>query len=287
MNAPTVTIDPKVNGPKVLLMGPAGTGKTYSLGTICELPFFKKVAYLGLEQGIESLYRYFVDRKAKVPPSLAWHNIDPPKSSFSELKSAAEKIATIPMDTLLKMPDANKAKYDLWEKMLSVMADFEDQRTGEKLGAVDDWGNDRCFIIDGMTGLNRAIMSRVVGSKPIRSPQDWGVAQDQLEAFFQILTTQCRCWVVILAHVEREVDQILGGSKISVSTLGKALPPKIPTMFSDVVLTTRQGTKWTWDTANGQADIKTRNLEWKAEQAPTFAAIFKSWSNNAAAALPY
>lgn len=280
----TATIPPSINGPKILIMGPAGTGKTHSIGTLCDIPFFKKVAYLGLEQGIESVYRYYTAKKQPIPANFAWHNIDPPKSSFKELRDTAVKLATIPMDTLLKMPDPNKAKFDLWENILATLAAFTDQRTGEMLGSVDEWGNDYCLVIDGMTGLGRAIMSRVIGSKPIRSPQDWGVAQDQLEAFLQILTTQCRCWVVLLAHVERETDQILGGSKISVQTLGKALPPKVPSMFSDVIMAVRQGQKWTWDTIAGTADVKTRNLPWAADQTPSFQAIYKSWSENAVAA---
>ena len=48
-------------------------------------------------------------------------------------------------------------------------------------------------------------------------------------------------------------------------------------MFSDVILSVRQGDKWTWDTANVQADLKTRNLPIKADNPPTFAGIVAKW----------
>jgi hypothetical protein len=82
---------------------------------------------------------------------------------------------------------------------------------------------------------------------------------------------------VLISHVEKETDTVLGGVKITVSTLGRALAPKIAPMFSEVILTTREGTKWTWDTGNSQADVKARNLPFAAGQAPNFAAIIKRW----------
>lgn len=74
---------------------------------------------------------------------------------------------------------------------------------------------------------------------------------------------------------------VLGGNKITVSSLGKALPPKIPAMFSDVILATREATTWTWDTVSSQAEIKARNLPWKSGLAPDFGAIYENWKSSA------
>jgi len=62
-----------------------------------------------------------------------------------------------------------------------------------------------------------------------------------------------------------------------VSTLGKALAPKFPAMFSDVILTERQGDKWTWNTASMMADLKTRNLPIAADIKPNFSQIIEKW----------
>ena len=47
----TATHDSGLPGVNVLLMGPAGTGKTHSLGTLVEAGI--EVFYLGLESGLE------------------------------------------------------------------------------------------------------------------------------------------------------------------------------------------------------------------------------------------
>ena len=79
--------------------------------------------------------------------------------------------------------------------------------------------------------------------------------------------------------MERETDQILGGVKITVSTLGKAIAPIIPPMFSDVILTVREGTSWTWDTGNSQADVKARNLPFAAKLPANFGPIVEKWKS--------
>ena len=101
-----------------------------------------------------------------------------------------------------------------------------------------------------------------------------------------MLCDKCRCHFVLLAHVERETDAVLGGVKIMVSTLGVKLAPKIPSMFSDVIYTVRQGDKWSWDTANSLADLKTRNLPIKSDLPPNFAPIVTKWYARATASLP-
>ena len=116
-----------------------------------------------------------------------------------------------------------------------------------------------------------------MGGKPVKSQADWGIAQDQIEKLIRQLTDGCRCHFVLTAHVEREVDQVFGGVKVTVSTLGRALAPKIPPMFSDVVLSYREGTKFFWSTANPQADLKARNLPIADGLAQDFKPIIEKW----------
>jgi hypothetical protein len=122
-------------------------------------------------------------------------------------------------------------------------------------------------------------MSLVVGGKPVRNQSDWGIAQDQVEKIVRMWTDNCRCHFVLIAHVERETDAILGGVKLMVSTLGKALAPKLPPMFSDVILTVREGSKFTWDTGSAMADVKTRNLPIAGGQPSDFRTIVTKWKS--------
>lgn len=262
-------------GFNVLLMGPAGTGKTHSIGTLVDTGL--EVFYLALENGIESLLGYYADANKPLPDNLHWHVLQSPTAGFAEMEATARQINTMSFESLTKLSDSNRGKYNQFVSLLTALNNFPDDRTGKSFGPVNLWDSTKVIVIDGMTGLGRCALSMVVGGKPVRSQADWGIAQDQLEKVIQKLCDGCPCHFVLLAHVEREVDQVLGGTKLMLSTLGRALGPKIPAMFSDVILAVRQGDKWTWDTSNPMADVKTRNLPIKADNAPTFASIYAKW----------
>ncbi len=273
-NDTTASTLPVVN---VLLMGPAGTGKTHSLGTLVDAGV--EVFYLGLEPGLASLLGYWTARSLPIPANLHWHMVAPPKANFLNMLDDADKISKLSLDALAKMSDPNKGKHNQFISILTALNNFKDNRDGKEYGAVNEWGPDRALAIDGMAGLGRAAMSLVVGGKAVKNQSDWGIAQDQLEKLLRMLCDGCTCHFVLLAHVERETDMVLGGIKIMVSTLGRALAPKIPAMFSDVILATRTGTKWEWDTASAQADVKTRNLAIAGTNPPSFAPIVAKWKS--------
>ena len=262
-------------GFNVLLMGPAGTGKTHSIGTLVDAGI--EVFYLGLEPGLEALLGYYTDRGQKIPDNLHWHMLKAPTASFMELLDNAQKINTLSLDSLAKMADPNRSKHNRFIELLTALNNFPCDRTGQSFGPVNTWTPSRALVIDGMAGIGQCAMSLVIGGKAVKSQSDWGIAQDQVEKLLRMLCDSCPCHFVLLSHVERETDQILGGVKLTVSTLGRALAPKIPPMFSDVILTVRTGDKWTWDTSNVQADLKTRNLPIKADNPPTFAGIVAKW----------
>jgi len=266
-----------LHGVNVLLMGPAGTGKTHSIGTLVDAGV--EVFYLGLEPGLESLLGYWKDKSKEIPENVHWHQLEAPKASFSELLDSANKINTMALDSLAKMQDPHRSKHNHFIKLLTALNDFPDDRTGQKFGCVDTWKPSRALVIDGMAGLSRAAMSLVVGGKPVRNQSDWGIAQDQVEKIVRMWTDNCHCHFVLIAHVERETDAVLGGVKIMVSTLGKALGPKLPPMFSDVILTVREGSKFSWDTGSALADVKTRNLPIASGQNADFGPIIKKWQS--------
>jgi len=267
--------DSLLAGVNVLLEGPAGTGKTHALGTLADTGV--EVFCLFTESGLETLLGYYTDTGKPVPSNLHWHVLPRGGSAFSTLAESANTINTTSLDVLYKLADNNRAKHNQFVGLLRALSDFPDDRTGNKYGAVDTWGPDRCLAIDSLTGINPIAMSLVVGNKPVKSQADWGIAQDQIEKLLRQLTDGCRCHVVLLAHVEREVDQVFGGVKVTVSTLGRALAPKIPPMFSDVILSVREGTKFSWSTANAQADLKARNLPIADGLPPSFKPIIDKW----------
>lgn len=264
-------------GVNVLLEGPTGTGKTHAIGTLVDSGV--EVFYLALESGFEALRGYYLDRGKPIPPNLHWHVMDlvPKGGGFADLMKAAKDIGDMTQDSLYKLQDFEKGKRNHFYSLLSVLANFEDQRTGEKFGGVDTWGPNRALVIDGLTGLGKCAMNMVIGNKPVRSQTDWGIAQDQVENLIRRICDGCKCHFILLSHIERETDLVQGGSKITVSTLGVKLAPKIPPMFSDVILAVRVGDKFTWSTANSQADLKTRNLPIAENIPPSFNSIMEKW----------
>ena len=262
-------------GVNILLMGPSGTGKTHSIGTLVDLGV--EVFYLALESGMESLLGYWTDQGKEVPANLHWHKVSAPTASFTDMIANAKNINMLNLDSLAKMADPNKSKHNQFISLLEALNNFPDDRTGEKYGAVNTWDQSRVLVIDGATGISQCAMALVVGGKAVRNQSDWGIAQDQVEKLVRMLCDNCACHFILLAHVERETDAILGGVKLMVSTLGKALAPKLPAMFSDVILAERTGDKWAWNTASAMADVKCRNLPIKSDNPPTFKPIFEKW----------
>lgn len=272
--SPTTTS--RLPGVKVLLEGPTGTGKTYAYGTLVDLGI--ETFYMCFESA-EALLGYWTDRGLPVPPNLHVHQVKPSNASFLEQADAVKQVNTLSYETLKKVIDPNRAKYNQLEEFLRNFNDVRDDHTGKKYGAVDTWGPDRVLIIDHFTGLCDATMKAVIGGKADRDQKDWGLAQNLVENLIRKLAQDCRCHFMMSAHIERETDMVLGGTKITVSALGRALAPKIPPMFSDVILTVRNGREFYWDTENPQADLKTRNLPIAAKNEPTFKTIFDKWKS--------
>jgi hypothetical protein len=262
-------------------MGPAGTGKTHSIGTLVDAGV--EVFYLALENGLESILGYWTDFGKPIPENFHYHVLKAADMTFADMAANATKINTLQLDALAKMIDPNRSRHNQFIELFNVLNNFVDQRTGKSYGAVNLWGGERALAIDGLTGLNNAALALVVGGKAVRNQSDWGIAQTQLEGLLRKLCDGCNCSFILLSHVEREQDMVLGGVKLMASTLGKALAPKIPAMFSDVILTVRQGDKWNWDTANVMADLKTRNLPISGNLLPSFAPIVAKWRARAAA----
>ncbi len=261
-------------GVNVLLMGPTGTGKTHSVGTLVDAGI--DVHFFAFESGVESIRGYWTDRNLPIPKNLHISTVQSASATWTEMADAVKAVNTMPYDLLKKFSDPHRSKYNQLEKFLRTFNDVTDD-DGVKYGAIDKWGPDKAIVIDGLTGLGDAALKTVIGGKADRDQKDWGLAQNIVENFLRQVCDGCRAHFVLLAHIERETDMVLGGSKIMVSTLGRALAPKLPPMFSDVILATRTGREWWWDCENSQADLKTRNLPISAKNKPDFATIIAKW----------
>lgn len=281
--APSSDTKPLV-GPKVCLMGLGGTGKTYSLGTLADWATANgfELAVLFTENSTETFLGYFRDKGKEPPPSIYWHQQGTRPISLKNLVTMADNVGKLSYEALAKSIDGNRGgENNAFWKILISCSDFTDDRTGKKLGPVDQFPLKRIFAMDSLTETSNAAMKMQIGSRPMASPGDYGVAQNNLMNFLRLLTQGCECPFVMTAHVDRETDGVTQSTKIMIKAIGKALATEIPTLFSDVIYAVRDGSKFAWDTAAYGVDTKTRSLGYRAGIEPNFAAIFDVWKRRA------
>lgn len=262
-------------GPKILLVGATGSGKTHSIRTLIDAGL--EVFVVFTEPGMEVLSDIPSDK-------LHWHYIPPAGPDWASMIDSARKINTLSFKALAEMPDINKRNYTEFLSLLTVLSDFEDQRTGKRFGPVDSFlPGERALVLDSLSGLNVMAMNLVAGSKPVKSMADWGVAMDNLERLITKLTTDVPCTTVITAHLERETDETTGGITLMASTLGRKLAPRLPRFFSDVIHCYREGTKFFWSTASFNVDLKARNVPIADKLPPSFQPLLAQWKQRQAA----
>lgn len=267
-------------GPKVLLMGPTGTGKTYALGTLADWAqaHGKTMYVLGLDQGIEALFGYWTDKGKEIPPCLHWHQQLTTPLSLKKLIDAANKVGKFTYKMLTEMYDSDReGENNAFWKILGSCAKPVSDRDGKEFPPVDSWGTDMVFAIDGLSELSNAAMKMQVGNKPTAAPPDYGVAQNNLMNFLRLCAQGSQYTFALISHVQRSKNEITGGESLQVNTVGQAICGEIPTMFSDVIYTMREGSTFTWDTAAYGVDTKTRSLGYRSKINPDFAQIMDLW----------
>lgn len=257
-------------GVKEMLLGPTGTGKTTAIKTLIDAsitPFC-----LFTEPSFEVL--------GEVPPNkLHWKYIPPVTDSLDTILDKANKVSSMTFKALTEVYDANRGRDNKFIELVKSLNDFKCDRTEESFGAVKNWGTDKALVIDSLSGLGIMVMHMVVGSRPAKNQADWMLSQDQLEGLINWCCTSIRCHFILTAHAERETDEVMGGSQIMASTLGKKLAPKLPRYFSDVILAQRIGKDFKWSTAAPGADLKARNLPVAEGLIPSFAPVIDSWQS--------
>lgn len=271
-------------GPKILLIGGGGAGKTHSLGTLVDWAAARNmtVCALMVENGLETLLGYWRDERPGKPPreipkNLHWHTTLTKPLSLTSLMTAADNVGKLSYESITKMTDPTRAQNNAFHKILSACFDFTSDRTGEKFGPIDSFGTDKIFVLDSLTEVANACMKMVIGSKPTAAPPDYGVAQNNLMNFLRLVTQGLACTVAMTGHISREKDEITGGTKLTVSSIGSAIGPQIPPLFSDVIMSVREGDKFYWDTVAYGADLKTRSLPYASKLPPDFASIMDVW----------
>ena len=257
-------------GIKVLLIGDSGSGKTYSIRTLLNAGITPMCIFT------ENSFDVLGDTPKE---KLHWMYIPPSHDDVSSLMEVAKRISVMNADQLQKTHDMTRASTNQYMPFLQALMTYKCDRTGQSFGNVSTWGTDKCLVIDSLSGLTIAATKLAVGEKYAMTQPEFQIAMKTIENLINQICTGFKCHSVVTAHAEREVDEVNGGVKIYASTLGRKLAPLLPRYFTDVILAKRLGTKFVWDTADTQADLKSRNASISADLPPSFAPLIAQWKS--------
>lgn len=267
--------------PTFFLIGPPGSGKSTALVTFIKAGV--ELFVLGTEPGFEDSLLDACKLHGADINKLHYHFTPPVAASWSSLTSIIQMIGAMGYKDLAELKSGiDKGGQISMMSMLKNLQNFRDDRTGLEFGDVTEWGPDRCFVLDSLSGLNMIAQAHTVGLKPAMHQGEWGVAMNLEEQLILKLTADCKCFFGLTAHIEREPDEITGSVKITAGALGRKLGPKLPRFFSEVIRAERslaQGNKmaFTWRTIDNEADLKNRALPVGINLAPSFEPVVKAY----------
>jgi hypothetical protein len=248
-----------LSAPKILDMGAPGSGKTSALATL--LKNGVSVFMIATEPGAPDAV---IDRAREIGADLNklhWRYVKPMSAGLAALTDMAKQIN---MQTYQSLAD-NKAgimKQEQKQAMefLKVLEDFKDERTGQSFGSPFSWGTDRCLAVDSLSGLNLICQQNTVGLKPTMAPGEWNVAMTFEEAIINKMTSDLLCWFVLLAHIDRNLNEVSQQTVVTPAALGSKLGPRLGKFFGEVILSKRDGATFLWSTSERSADVKNRLL---------------------------
>jgi hypothetical protein len=262
-------------GFKTIVMGAPGSGKTSSIATLLKMGF--KIYVLFTEQGVGNMLKA-CQREGCTEEDLKrlYYNYIPPGgSSFSALAKGATAVNRASEFGKMENTAGDRRAYGQLIHCMNLCNDFVDQH-GVSHGGIESFTCDQVFVVDGMSNLARMAMQLTVGVKPVKTLQEWGVAIDNLENFENQITT-IKAPFVLLAHVERETDDVTKKIFVTIATLGSKYPLRIGRNYHDVILAEQKEGKFYWHTTERDCQLKGTHLPIEAKQEATFAPLVCQW----------
>jgi hypothetical protein len=260
------------SAPKVILMGPPGTGKSYSLHTLLAQGvevFIIATEPNAVDTVLDACKVHNVDTS-----KLHWKEILPIPAGWNTLADMVKQVNLLSYDDLSKMK-AGVSKSESGKSaatLVQTLANFTCDHCGQSFGDCEKWDTSRALVIDSLSGLNDISMLCHIGMKPTAHQGEWGVAMNLEDQIIKSLT-RLTCYFILLAHVDRDSNVVTQTTTISPAALGNKLGPKIGRNFSEVVLTKRLKDKFIWSTSEIGTDVKNRALPISDSLEPSFKLI--------------
>lgn len=268
--------------PNSILIGPTGSGKTFSIATQL-LGGLEVFVVITEPSGLDSLLDACEKLKAPID-KLHWCQCNPAAAGWSGLEEMITKINTMDQKGLADIRDMGKADFrSAAMELLNAFRDFPCDRTQKNYGDMASWDDTRSMNIDSLTGFSAIAWGATVGYKPTANPGEWGIAQNFIFNFLMKINSDRKCFFTMTAHMEKEMDDNTGVRRLMVSTIGAKLAPKIPTFFSEVIRCSREmdaktgNAKFRWSTIAPDIDLKNRALPISNDLQPDFRQIIDAY----------
>lgn len=209
---------PSADFVKMIYVGASGTGKTGSLASLVKAGY--RLRILDFDNGVGPLISFV---QHTCPAQL--DNVDViqcrDKFKADPIKGAA-------------VSGTPKA----YTEAIKYLTKWDD-------GTVPaEWGADTILVLDSLTKFGDAAFRWAQGMDPsCKDPRQWyNTAQQSLGTVLDMLTSpEFNAHLLVLTHVHL-VDMPDGTTKGYASSLGKALGPKIPSVFNNMILAESKGT---------------------------------------------
>lgn len=259
-------------GHKILLEGGSGAGKTYSLRTLVTAGIEVRAIFT------EPRWRSVDDLKCA--DGFHIHYVNPTTASWDALEKRAENLTKLPWDAAVKWTDPAKSKYDGFVRILNALHRFKCQNCQKEFGDATEWDSNVCLWFDGLSGINTAAMQMVVGGAVTRSQPQWGAAMESEVQLIKQCIYGTRSWFVLVAHLDKLMDEIQGGFIVQPLALGRKVGPELPKDFDEVILAERIGDKFKWTTIASGVDLKATYLPLSDNLQPDFKPIYDRWAQS-------
>ncbi len=270
-----MTDGPLLKPGSTLLMGPVGSGKTTSLATYMEAGL--KLAVIFTEPGgEESLLDAIADRKLPLD-NFYYRYVPFASTTWDALGDLITKVGSLSYKGITGLPGVSKTEFRQMFDLHEALSNFTCQRSGKNLGPVDDLDDTYAFALDSLSGLNQMTRDLVIGARPTMAQGEWGIGMNVQMRVINKLTSDLKCFFCLTAHVHKLYVEAEGRIMFTPVFFVRSLADDGPHMFSDVILTKRKGTEFTWSVMEEHADTKFRNVEPSATLQPTFTQIVDSY----------
>lgn len=265
-----------------LLFGPIGSGKSFCVRTLLrEYPDHvgktrrgvgKEVFLLALEPGAEASH-------AGLTCEMGFHRhtLLPADGNWEQTRDFVEKMGKL--DTVedlakIRLPPGVRSEYQQYLTLYDVRANFVCDMCGESFGSIREWNDNRIFVNDGLSGITQIATHYINGPRPFLALALYQPVMGLIRSYIH----ECvglNCSYVLLAHWDREKDEVTRQTSITIDTIGQKLAPRILKEFDEIAITHHEaGKKFWWSTLDDGVELKCRRLPYSDNIMPDFGVIF-------------